>query len=170
VIPLGDPDSVDVAREAWSVLDHDAMPGLTAAADAAARVVNPTWSLYATWGGTGGYDELSLSSLDSSGCGCSDFGTIGHGDVGYGTVNMTGPTVEDQVGKAIAACHTAGDGAVIGIDLETTREEIAGVTTAITGVTGTAATTMQQCVDAAVWDLALWITRPSEHQHWALRY
>jgi len=170
VIPLGEPDSVDVAREAWSVLDRDAMPGLTAAADAAARAVNRKWSLFATWGGTGGYDELSGGSMDGFGCGCGDSADIGHGIAGYGTVAMTGPSVEDQVGKAIAACHKAGDGAVIGIDVETTRDEIVGVTTAITGVTGTAATTMQRCVDTAVWDLGLWISQPSEHRHYSLRY
>lgn len=169
VISLGDPGSVDVAREAWSVIDHDQMPGLAAAVDEAARVVNRKWSLFASWGGKGGYDEASGASFDVSGCGCMDSSVIDH--VGVGTaVRINSTTVDAQVGAAIAACHAADDRATIAIELETTLDEIVGVDTTITGVAGDAATTMKKCVDRAVWDLALSVSPRTEHQHWSLAY
>jgi hypothetical protein len=169
VISLGDPSSVEVAREAWSVIDHDQLPGLAAAVDDAARVVNRKWSLFASWGGTGGYDEASGASFDVSGCGCGDSSAIDGVRVGT-AVRVSGTSVETQVGAAIAACRKADDRATIAIELETTLDEIVGVDTTITGIAGDAATTMKSCVDRAVWDLALSVTPRTEHQHWALAY
>jgi len=169
VVPLGDPASVEVARELGGVLQPDRAPALAAAADLAARAVNSRWSLLATWGGGNGYgDELGTSG-SISGCGCG--GGASH-DVGisYGHVRVTGPDVEHQIGAAIAVCRKPGDGSAVEIGLETTREEIVGVTATITGLPAAAATVMRACVEAAVWELPLVVNEASEHRRWSLRY
>jgi hypothetical protein len=162
VVELGDARDLGVAREMWSVLDHARAPELLAAADLAARAVNSQWSLLATWGGDGGYAEAGVSLSGSSGCGCGGSMDGGFGSH-TGTVRYTGPTVDDQVAGAIAACRKDVAGATIELAIETTQHEIVGVAATIGGVTGEVATRLDACVETPVWDLALWRESPREH-------
>lgn len=135
--------SLDVVRalSVMQVLDSE----LQALADRAARAVNSVWSLYATWGGDGGYrDSESGGGVAFAGyCGCDASDLVGHG-FSSGTINHIdlAPALE----RIVRSCAIT-DTLVVGV--ETTLEEIVDVE--ITG----GSTSLRTCVEDALWQAPL---------------
>jgi hypothetical protein len=136
-----------IARElsaAGSFLDSD----LHALVAHAAFAVNESWSLMATWGGTGGFADLGGGGTLTGGV-CCDIG--GSSDIGHGI--GTGMAIQldlkKQLAPAVARCGA--QGIALSIVLETTLQEIVDVY-----VTGTD-DAMRTCIEEAVWATALQI-------------
>lgn len=121
----------------------------------ASRAVSSAWSLFTTWGGADGYrDRAPLDSGVGYGCGCggrSDMGTFGSS---IGKMTMTRPSLEEQLGQAVAACRADGQTKV---DVELTQNEIVDVK-----VTAANAA-LRDCVTEAVWGAEVYLTKPLEH-------
>lgn len=142
-----------IARElsaAGSFLDND----LRELVDHAAVAVNASWSLMATWGGTGGYADLGGSGFGISGFCCD---SVGSRDIGIGT--GTGRSIhldlKKQLAPAIAKCRA--QGVALAIVVETTREEIVDVN--VTGPDDP----MRTCIEEAVWATSLQIADAPWH-------
>jgi hypothetical protein len=126
-----------LARELSAINSLDAP--LQHDVDEAARAVNAVWSLFATWGGHGGYDDPGLGE---------GFGTAG-GHTSSTIVDTIGtssilPTIDltAQLSRPLAACGPAH--ATITIDL--TLDEITDVT--VDGPAGA----LHTCLEDAVWN------------------
>lgn len=120
----------------------------------AAVAVNSSWSLFATWGGTGGYADIGGSGTVGGGF-CCDMG--GSHDIGHGT--GTGSAIhldfKKQLAPAVAQCGA--QGLSLSIIIETTREEIVDVY-----VTGPG-DAMRTCIEEAVWAIPLQIPNAPWH-------
>jgi hypothetical protein len=139
--------SLDVVRE-LSVM-HILDEALQTLADRAARAVNGVWSLYATWGGDGGYDDLpsgggvGYGSI-CGGCRGRDRGTgTGTGSLGH-RVDLA-----VELERIARTCMPA---AQLVVEVETTLEEIVDV-----AVEGGAPAT-RTCVEDALWKA--WLVAP----------
>lgn len=142
-----------IAREltAFAAFDEDVEQEI----DAAAYVVDSVWSLFATWGGTGGYadTELAMNAVGGfSTCG-GDTGTTGGG--GYADAHPVVLDLRDQLAPVIAACRA--DDHRIAITIETTRDEIVAVAVAAD------APDVRDCVEEGVWDVPLALATPVAH-------
>ena len=154
----------DVARElsALHTLDETAQLG----ADAAAHAVNEQWSLFARWGGHGGYGDDLMGGFATSGCGCDD-GTFGIGTIGRGTfdgIAIPKLDLRSQLAPAVAACHLDRDR--VEVELEMTMLEIVDVRVRVSprsrktpGELGA----LQTCVTEALWDATPMLPRPQPH-------
>jgi hypothetical protein len=122
-------------------------PELQTQVDQVALAVNSVWSLFAKWGGDGGYEDVG------------GFGTIGVGRIGtsshdhsIGTSGGRGTAPLDlraQLQPAIDSCH-AGE-AEVAVSVETTLEEIVDVSVVVTP----AVPAVASCITEAVWDTTL---------------
>ncbi|MGE5186193.1 MAG: VWA domain-containing protein, partial [Acidobacteriota bacterium] len=119
-----DPSRGRRLARALSVVD-ELDDALKAQVDRAAFAVNQAWSLFATWGGRGGYGDL-----DTEGdIGLGGFGTCGCGDggisdtFGFGTATIK-LDLRSQFARGVGACR---HGQRVTIGIETTREEIVDV-------------------------------------------
>lgn len=120
----------------------------------AAFAVNDSWSLMATWGGTGGFADLALGGIGTGGF-CCDTG--GSTDIGTGTGTGSGIHLDlrKQLAPAVAQCGA--QGVALSITIETTLEEIVDVS-----VTG-ASDTIRACLEEAVWATSLQIPNAPSH-------
>jgi hypothetical protein len=142
-----------IARElsaAGSFLDSE----VHALVEHAAFAVNGSWSLMATWGGSGGFADLGGIGSVSGGV-CCDSGSIG--DIGHGTGTGSGIHIDfkKQLAPAIARCGA--QGIPLSIVIETTLEEIVDVY--VNGVDDT----MRTCLQEAVWATSLQIPNAPSH-------
>jgi hypothetical protein len=121
--------------------------------DAVALAVNSVWSLFAQWGGSGGYEDIG------------GFGTLGLGrfstsshthDVGTtGTGGMIGSLdLRAQLQPGVDRCNARATKVVL--DVETTREEIVDVQVELTPANAAVAT----CISEEAWDTTLGIINP----------
>ena len=142
-----------VARELSVAATLD--DALRAGVEREAHAVNATWSLFARWGGNGGYGEEddAYGNLYGGLCGCDDDGAMS-GGFGYPPAPET-RDLRAQLAPAIAACHAGA--AHLAIDVELTREEIVDV-----GVHGGSAA-QRACVTEAVWSTNVALAAPREH-------
>jgi hypothetical protein len=125
-----------------------------------AQAVNAVWSLFATWGGSGGYqdlDEWGYGSIGTSSfhC-CSRVGTVSH-TIGIGHGSMMPKTeLETVLGAIVARCRPD---AQVTLALETTMDEIIGVE--VSGVSGA----VQDCIAEGVWDTTISLAGMPAHAH-----
>lgn len=126
--------------------------GLQDRVELAALAVSSRWSLFATWGGSGGYADTTGSGYGYGlVCGCDGGGGFGQG---RGVGGMVEP-VEDlhpQLARAIASCRPEGE---ITVGLELTFAEIVDVTVAARSEP------LRRCVEEAIWNTWLVIPRPA---------
>jgi hypothetical protein len=135
--------------------------------DRLAAAVNGAWSLYGTWGGTGGYADLPGGGGAGWGttCDCSGPGTIGHGSgTGAGVRNDFAEQLRAQLADAVASCHP--DGARVGLTVETTLDEIVDVDVTVMP----AAPAVRDCIVEAVWRVPLATKHTPEHATTELAY
>jgi hypothetical protein len=120
----------------------------------AAFAVNESWSLMATWGGTGGFADLGGGGFGTAGF-CCDTG--GSSDIGHGT--STGGSIHLDFKKQLAptVAHCGAQGVALSIIIETTLEEIVDVHVA--GPDGA----MRTCIEEAVWATSLQIPNAPPH-------
>jgi hypothetical protein len=132
-----------------AVLDEQ----LQAQVEQLAVAVNATWSLFAQWGGGGGYEDVGgFGSMHVNGIGGSshDVGIVDRIGQAFGPLDLRA-----QLAPAVARC-TPGD-ARFTVAIETTLEEIVDVE-----VQG-APPALAGCVAEAVWDLTLRIPGAPQH-------
>jgi von Willebrand factor type A domain len=140
---VGEALQEEVEREAHAVTDHFALIGM--------------------WGGRDGYEDVEHGGFGfgTSGCGCGgDLGT----SIGIGTIGSIGHVhldLEHQLGAAIAACHR-GDHKV-DITLETTLQEIVGVSLDISHAADESIAALHDCIEAAIWDTNIALANPPAH-------
>jgi len=156
---------LEVARE-LSVSATTFEPALKERIEKLARAINSQWSMYAEWGGTGGYFEGF--GMGISGMSCCHTGSFSSShSIGVGTAGrFTGPPPENlsaQLSPAVAACQL--HGAKAHADIEMTQLEIVGVTV---GVDGDVANPyelrrLQTCIEDAIWDSSPMLVRPLSH-------
>jgi hypothetical protein len=124
--------------------------------DLVALAVNSVWSLFAQWGGSGGYEDVG--GLGSIGGG--RFGTSSH-DIGTGTRTSGRGNIahelRDQLGPAVMRCRP-GD-AKVTLRVETTLEEVV----AIEAEVAPANPRVRDCIVEAVWDTTLRIALAPAH-------
>ena len=142
-----------IARElstAGSFLDSE----VHALVEHAAFAVNESWSLMATWGGTGGFADLGGGGTFRGGF-CCDSG--GSHDIGHGTGTGRGIHLDfkKQLAPAVARCGA--QGVSLSIIVETTLEEIVDVY--VSGVDDTT----RACIEESVWATALQIPDAPSH-------
>ena len=132
-----------------------------AIADQLARAVNGAWSMFARWGGAGGY------ALDAGGRGATGgggtFDTIsrdGFGTLGHGEAQRHVASLQSQLAPAQVACHAERDKVVVSLEL--TLEETVRVDVAALGG-DLAAARKRDCLIDAIWDIELAIAEPMEH-------
>ncbi len=148
----------ELARELTmtNAVDGDA---LRIAIERAAFAVDSAWSLLATWGGTGGYNdlgEIGTMGMSSSGGCCGDVGTTSS-DRGYVIAASPVLDLRAQFADAVALCKP--DGARVEIEIETTQQEIVDVEVEVTG--GSRA--LHDCIVEGVWDTPVAIKNAPEH-------
>lgn len=133
------------------VLDGD----LQEQVDRVAVAVNSVWSLFARWGGSGGYEDLGGMGT----IGVGRFSGTSHDGGVSDTVGFTeghiGLDLRRQIQPALAGCG-AGT-ARVDVRVETTQEEIVDV-----GV-DTASAVLKDCVTEALWDTTLRIANAPQH-------
>ena len=135
---------LDAIREAsvLGFLDEE----LQELADHAARAVNEVWSLYAAWGGDGGYETglgIGLGSYYTCSARCG--GVFGSGTIGK--LAETRPDLAAEFRRIVqAACAPREP---LALEVETTVDEIVGVTVDAP----TAA--LRTCATEALWSAAL---------------
>jgi hypothetical protein len=131
----------------------------------AAHAVNRKWSLYAEWGGSGGYSEM-LGSLH--GC-CHGGHMSSFGDEeGFGTSNRTQRTphfdLHGQLAPVVARCLS--HHATVEADVENTLHEIVAVSVAVHAIdpmTIAEESELHDCVEEAIWGAI--ISVPPELPH-----
>lgn len=131
-------------------------PDLQRQVDHVALAVNSVWSLFAQWGGSGGYEDIGgLGTIGSSrfGTGSHDIGS-GRPGLGRGSIALE---LRDQLWSAVQRCRP-GDARVT-LRVETTLEEVVGVEAKVTPVSAR----IHDCVVEAVWDTTLRIAHPPSH-------
>jgi hypothetical protein len=118
-------------------------------ADKAARAVNDAWSLFASWGGDGGYDDYPLYGGFGwgSSCGLCE-STDGIRGFGFGSLGP-GPDLESQFARIVLTCRPQKS---VDVEIETTFEEIVDV--------DVRASTLETrtCVEEALWNA--WLVAP----------
>jgi Mg-chelatase subunit ChlD len=158
------PDPVQRRQLARELTMTNALDGdvIRPAIERAAAALDSAWSLLATWGGTGGYNDVgmigSIGGTSTGSC-CSDFGTSSS-DRGYSTVNLEPLDLRAQFADAVAHCKP--DGARIEIAIELTQEEIVEVAVGVTGA-GAREQALHDCVVDAVWDTPVAVKNAPEH-------
>ena len=153
---------LDVARELS--MSGGLTEDLRERVDTRARAVNSTWSLYATWGGTAGYDGPGGGGTGwGTICGCGSMGTIGHGS-GTGSGHAPEPALDlrAQLLPALESC-TIGD-AKIAFAIELTDIEIADVHVTARNLPTADRQRVEACVAEVVWASSPKIPRPRDHQ------
>lgn len=155
----------DVARElsALRTLDETAQRG----ADTAAHAVNERWSLFAQWGGHGGYGQDIMGGFATSGCGCdgtADTGMIGRGTIGGIVIPKL--DLRAQLEAAVAACHVEHDR--VEVELEMTMLEIVDVRVRVSPRAGKTPGELATCVTEALWDATPMLPQPRPHATYAV--
>ena len=148
----GDPTQALVLARALSAmraLDEE----LQKQVDEAAHAVSSVWSLFAQWGGSGGYEDLGgfgTIGLGRFGTSSRDHG-IGVGSTGRGR----GPLdLRAQLQPAVDGCRPSN--VYVTINVETTLEEIVHVAVDVQPADASIAS----CITDAVWDTTLGISDP----------
>ncbi len=130
---------------------------LKAQVERAAFAVNQAWSLFATWGGRGGYGDLPEETGFGIGgigtCGCGDGGISDSFGIRVATIKLD---LRAQFARGIDACRR---GQRVAIDIETTREEIVDVGVEVSP----ADREVHDCVVEAVWNTMIAIPNAPEH-------
>jgi hypothetical protein len=123
--------------------------------DRAAFAVNSVWSLFATWGGRGGYEDVGGFGRTGSG----SFTSGSHDSCcGIGTGRVNPPLeLRAQLQPAIDRCNARETKLAVGV--ETTLEEIVDVSAEATPRDAT----LEGCIVEAVWDLTLRIPGAPPH-------
>ena len=129
-----------------------------------AQAVNSSWSLYASWGGTSGYDGVRSRGAGTGAiCGCDRIGTIGHGwGTGSGLAIRPSHDLQEQLEPAIAACRI--DTARVIVAVELTWIEIADVHVTVSGATPAEGNRVTECVREVVWASEPIIDTPRDHK------
>ena len=145
--------ALDVVREVsvLGFLEED----LQELAEHAARAVNEVWSLYAAWGGDGGYDR-GLGTISGSSFTCS--ARCGGGLVGHGFsagVAVQRPDLAAEFRRIVKAACTPRE--PVALEVETTLDEIVGVTV------DTPNAALRTCATEALWNAALVAPNALEH-------
>jgi hypothetical protein len=145
--------ALDLARELAAAGSLDA--ALQAQVDRAAMAVDSVWSLFATWGGRGGYaDRYGVGRLSGTG-GSTDSSTI------VDSIDIANKLPEidlaEQLAGPIAAACPGAHGSV---DLELTREEIVDVRV----------TPASSCAEDAIWDTIVVVPDAPENARASFRY
>ena len=139
-----------IARE-LSVLGGLEAP-VQAEVDRAAMAVNAVWSLYAAWGGDGGYAErLGFGHLEGTG-GATDSTTISD-TIGTAHV-MPQVDLSAQLAGPLAACGDAHGT----IEIDLTLDEIVDVAVAHAGA-------QQHCLEDAVWNTLVAVPNAEPRSH-----
>ena len=128
----------------------------------AAQAVDVVWSLFGSWGGKGGYEDLGGYGT----IGLGRIGTASSHDVGTGTFTPRLSVLElaKLLRPAIERCKPAS--AKVAVTVETTLEEIVDV-----GVTlEPADNAVRDCIAEAVWDTTLTVAAAPEHAVTTVRY
>jgi hypothetical protein len=121
--------------------------------DEVALAVNSMWSLFARWGGSGGYEDVSgFGSIGTGHFSTSsrDIG-IGTGSIGHGERRLD---LRAQLEPAIESCHARSRR--VTINVETTLEEIVDAAVILDPPDANVAS----CITEAVWDTTLGISDP----------
>ncbi len=124
--------------------------------DRVAFAVNSVWSLFAQWGGSGGYEEIGgFGTLRRGGFGGSTHDTgIGRPGPGRGSITSE---LQGQLRSVVHRCRP-GDARVT-LDVETTLEEIVTLAVEVTPADGR----VHDCIEEAVWDTTLRIANAPAH-------
>jgi len=135
------------------------LPGATYdAVQYAAKSVNAMWSLVATWGTGGGYADLVVGGLGTIGTG--SFSTSSHDSIGAtGTARVSPdlrPELIAQLGPVVRGCQATGK---VTVDVELTREEIAGVAVALTASNPD----LETCITEGIWAANIALRTPPAH-------
>lgn len=141
-----DPSQARAIARALSVM-HALDDELQKQVDTVALAVNSVWSLFAQWGGSGGYEDVG------------GFGTLGLGSFGTSSSDTFGPPGTGHIGAKLdlrAGLKPAVDGcnpgsAAVTVAVETTLEEIVGVDVDVVP----ASATLHDCIVEAVWATTL---------------
>lgn len=152
-----DPDrgrAVEVARilSTFASLPSELVPHV----ELAAHAVNGTWSLFAMWGDSGGYDASETwgtigVSIGSPCCG------VRHHIRGIGTSSaVSSEELSRQLAGAVARCRPR---SVARVTIELTREEIVDVAVQLQQVEPD----VETCIVEGVWDTALSVSQPASH-------
>lgn len=139
-----------IARE-LSVLGG--LGAMQAEVDRAAMAVNDVWSLYAAWGGDGGYAERLGFGHGGGGIGGStDTATI------VDTIGTTRITPEVDLSAQLAGPLAACGDAHGTIEIDLTLDEIVDVAVAV-------ASAQQQCLEDAVWNTLVAVPHAAARSH-----
>ncbi len=133
----------------------------------AAHAVNGRWSLFGSWGGRGGYNDLAEGGGIGLGsiCGCDTAGTLGRGG-GTGTLKLNPFSLESQLRNGLRACNVRHDR--VEVTVETTLQEIVALDVKVVEGLGfdqspTSQTTKQACAEEALWNVSLALQDPPFH-------
>ncbi len=126
-------------------------PELQTQVDRLALAINSVWSLFGTWGGSGGYEDLGgfgttgTGSFTTGGSVTDFVGTVGPGT---GTLDL-----RRQLQPAVDSCRPGA--ARASVHVETTHEEIVDVAVEV----APANPVLHDCIVEAVWDTTLRVAR-----------
>ncbi len=124
--------------------------------DRVALAVNSVWSLFAQWGGSGGYEDVGGFGTISGGRFSSSSHDTGIGTPGTGRAGITSE-VQDQLRSVVHRCRP--HDARVTLDVETTLEEIVALAVEVTPADGR----LHDCIEEAVWDTTLRLARAPGH-------
>ncbi len=162
---------LEVARELSVAQSID--PALLERLELMARGVNPQWSLYVEWGGTGRYFEgFGFGRIGTGCCGGGSFSS--HPSIGIGTIGRAHREPDDltaQLAPAVARCQLERETARV--TLEMTVLEIVDVTVMISAdapIPPNRLRKLTACVEDAIWDASPMIRNPLSHSHHSVTF
>ena len=128
----------------------------------AAQAVDSAWSLFGTWGGKGGYEDLGGYGT----IGLGRIGTTSSHDVGTGTLGPPERPLEltKLLQPAIERCKPTN--AKVTVTIETTLQEIVDVAAKLEPANDA----IRDCITEAVWDTTLSVAAPPAHGTTVVRY
>ncbi|HTR56027.1 MAG TPA: VWA domain-containing protein [Kofleriaceae bacterium] len=154
-----EPDPVEARSLARALTASGEMPAdLQAEIDRAAEAVNAVWSLFASWGGSGGYAEEEQPMWGMAGS--SSYSGSTHCGGVITTVEVPPLDLAPQLHHVLEQCSA--QYAHVELELELTLEEIVAVDAEVTGSTVTPA--MHDCIVEATWQTMLSIPDPKAHR------
>jgi hypothetical protein len=138
-------------------------PDIQAQIDLAACAVNGVWSLFATWGGSGGYGETELTADVEGGISIGGIGTSSVDTVDtVGFARSQAPELTLELQGAVARCKPP---ATVVVRVETTFDEIVDVDV-VTPDLGP----IESCIREAIWDTSLVLHHPLDHANARLTF